>query len=241
MITPKWATVGIDPAPSKDTVACIGGDTFETIRAAHVPDFVAALVRDNARLVLAWDAPLSFDATNGYSDRPADRETRAWVKHQVQAGRIALGAVSVLPFAGCPHWAITCAALGLPFGATDAPLLLATTAQDGAQLVVEVHPAVTLARWWVAQPRTQPLPKYKGLRKDAAAAAIRAIRTELTNEVVIPEAAAISDDRLDAWIAWKMAMDFSTGDAVWTGSPQAGGYVVPPLAASDQPRKPVGS
>lgn len=229
MTTPKWVTVGIDPAPSKDTVACIGGDTFETIRAAHVPDFVAALVRDNARLVVAWDAPLSFDAASGFSDRAADRETRAWVKEHVQAVRIAAGAVSVLPFTGCSHWAITCAALGMPFGATDAPLLLAATPQDGPQLVIEVHPAVTLARWWVARPRTRPMPKYKGLPKPATAAAIRAIRTELGDDAVIPEAATVDDDHLDAWVAWKMAADFTKGDAVWTGSPQAGGYVVPSL------------
>ena len=209
----------------------VGGNRFDTVRAADVPDFVASLVRDHARLVVAWDAPLSFDASIGYSDRAADRETRAWVKQQVQAGRFAAGAVSVLPFTGCSHWAITCAALSMPFGVTDNPLLLATASHDGPQLVIEVHPAVALARWWVARTRTQPLPKYKGLRNDATVAAIRAIRMELADDVVIPEAATVDDDHLDAWVAWKMAEDFTTGSAVWIGSPQAGGYVVPPLAS----------
>jgi len=38
----------------------------------------------------------------------------------------------------------------MPFG--EGPgLRLATDASEGDKLIVEVHPAVSLARWWVAE------------------------------------------------------------------------------------------
>jgi len=39
--------------------------------------------------------------------------------------------------------------------------------------------------------------------------------------------ALIDDDHLDAWVAWKMGVDFVAGKAAWFGSASAGGYVVP--------------
>lgn len=221
-----WTVVGIDPAPSKPAVVCRGSTDFESVCARELPAYVASLLGKLGRVFIAWDAPLSFAPENGFSDRPVDRETRAWVKSQVKAGRIEGGAVSVLPFSGCPHWAITCAALGMLFGTPPVGLQLAGESLDGAALVVEVHPAVSLAYWWVAERVDRPMPKYKGVRKREAADARAAIRAALAS-VRIPATALVDDDHLDAWVAWRMAHDFLEGRAMWSGTPRTGGYVVP--------------
>lgn len=225
----RWTVIGIDPAPSKAAIACMNGSEFVRVAAAELPAWVANILVEHEKVLIAWDAPLSFDPTNGYSDRPVDREVRAWVK--AQGNMISSNTVSVLPFAGCPHWAISCAALGMPFGAKPGGLQLAATPDDGDKLVVEVHPAVSLARWWVAHVEDEPMPKYKGVSKPEMATAIDRIRTRLAH-LEIPVGAAMDDDHLDAWVGWKMGEGFLNGDAEWIGTPEAGGYVVPALARS---------
>lgn len=207
----------------------IGGSAFNEVEPADVPGFVEQLLAEHQRVLIAWDAPLSFDPANGFSDRPVDREVRAWVADEVAKGTLAKGAVSVLPFAGCPHWTISCAALGMPFGTPLSGLKLATTASDGDKLVVEVHPAVSLARWWVADRVPEPMPRYKrgkGVRIAEVRAALGTIRASL-GRMEIPEAAIADDDHLDAWIAWRMGAEFVRGRAVLHGSSHAGAYVLP--------------
>lgn len=227
--------VGIDPAPSKDALVCCGNESFERVPARELVDFVEGLAAAHEDVLIAWDSPLSFDAGNGYSDRPVDKRVRKWIKGQIREGRLATGAVNVLPFAGCPHWAISCAALGLPFAASagGGRWRLAESANESGHRVIEVHPAVALARWWIAAGRTRPrppLPKYKGIKKADRAPALATIRDGLNHafaHLAIPEAAIQDDDHLDAWVAWRMATDFDNGQAAWVGSPSEGGYVLP--------------
>jgi len=223
-----WTIVGIDPAPTKPAVTCTDGTDFQEIAASDLAACVSDLLKKNNRVLIAWDAPLSFDPKNGYSDRPVDRKVRAWVK--AQGERISPKAVSVLPFSGCSHWAISCGVLGMPFGEGPAGLQLAQRPQDGDKLVVEVHPAVTLALWWVAHVEGEPMPKYKGVKKGEMETAIEAIRSRLS-EIGIPDQAGKNDDYLDAWVAWKMGRDFVDGRAAWVGSPDEGGYVLPATEA----------
>ncbi|HHH28628.1 MAG TPA: DUF429 domain-containing protein [Polyangiaceae bacterium] len=81
-MTHPWTVVGLDPAPKKRAVACVNGETFQAVDATDLPKYVSDLLSAHERLLIAWDAPLSFDPKNGYSDRPADREMRKWVKAQ---------------------------------------------------------------------------------------------------------------------------------------------------------------
>jgi hypothetical protein len=221
--------VGVDPAPRKASLVCIGGNTFRGIESRAITAFVAQLVAEHSRLVVAWDAPLSFDARNGFADRPVDRVTRAWMKAHTTTGRLAPGAVSVLPFSGCPHWAISCAALGLPFGTAPGGLRLSATPGEGEQIIVEVHPAVSLARWWIALGIEGPMPRYKRGKNTGSRevrSALEVLRARLGG-LGIPAEAFASDDHLDAWVAWRMGDMFVRGEATWLGSPAEGGYVVP--------------
>ena len=82
------------------------------------PSWIEGELGSDSHALVAWDAPISFSPANGFSDRPVHRAVRAFIAGQRKDGRIARGAVSALPFAGCPHWAISCAALRRPFGHT---------------------------------------------------------------------------------------------------------------------------
>ena len=219
----QWKVVGIDPAPSKQTL--IWSDTGpEAISAAQVPDWVANLVAEHERLLIAWDAPLSFRSSISCSDRPVDRALRAILKAE---HRIDTGAASVLPFSGCSHWALSCATLGFPFGRrpgnlqlapVDLPLNLDT---PGAYLI-EVHPAVTLATWWLESKTGKKMRRYKGKLFNAVISTFR----EVLSAQTIPDAVD-NDDKLDAWVAWRMACDYLNGEAGWVGDSEKGGYVLP--------------
>ena len=90
-------------------------------------------------------------------------------------------------------------------------------------MAIEVHPAVTLAVWWLSQEGVSTMRRDKG-GSDEAAAARKDIAGAIGN---VPQAALASDDALDAWAAWRMGRDFLTGQAEWVGDPVRGGYVLP--------------
>ena len=122
-----WHVIGIDPAPRKPAVIC-EGDRFETVPPQALAEFIRRRIKGEEHLLIAWDAPLSFDGTISYSDRPIDKAVRAFIANEP---RLKGGAVYALPFSGCPHWAITCDVLGLPIGG-----------ERGVQLVAEGHEPV---------------------------------------------------------------------------------------------------
>ena len=225
----KWKTVGIDPAPSKATVAW-SDDGPTMIPATEVPEYVTWLVKEHDRLLIAWDAPLSFDPNISYSDRPVDKALRKFLKNRKTIGQ---GAASVLPFAGCPHWAISCAALGNPYGESPGSLALTPDnpcrqeASRGSYLI-EVHPAVTMAIWWLESGNRAEMRRYKGARFKEVIARYRAVLTAQQ----IPEQVD-DDDKLDAWVAYRMACDFLDGEALWVGDAATGGYVLPRAASAN--------
>jgi predicted RNase H-like nuclease len=218
-----WLTIGIDPAPGKNTVVWTGGASI-SIPAHELRGWVERQIRENDRVLIAWDSPLSFDAGISSSDRPVDRAVRSFIAEQTKAGGLQPRAVSVRTFSGCPHWTISCQVLGLPFGHPPDGLRLAAEehprADERGAFVVEVHPAVTLAIWWLERAPPNGMPRYKG---DGAACVeiARVVGMSPTDTL------DLDDDKLDAWVAWRMADDFLGGHARWVGSPTGGGYVLP--------------
>ncbi len=209
--------VGVDPAPKKD--ATIWTDTgLARVAALEMPAFVRALVEEHAEIVVAWDAPLSFDPSISMSDRAVDRVVRRWSKRLQAEGRIEAKAVSVLTFSGCPHWAITCATLGVPFGTPPTGLRVGASVADGPKLAVEVHPAVAMAMRWQDLQLDRPFPKYK--RAPSACA-------EIAAAMCFPEAAGHDDDALDAYAGYWLAGALVGGEARLLGDRVAGGYLVP--------------
>ena len=139
----NWDVLGVDPAPSKQTVV-FDGTAFRKWRASEVVGEVRRARKGSRSLLIAWDAPMSFSPARGFSDRAVDKGTRAWLKEAFGASC----GVNALPFSQCPHWAITSAALGVPTGDGFASRVVRPAATLTGTFAIEVHPAVTLAWWW---------------------------------------------------------------------------------------------
>lgn len=222
-----WTLIGVDPAPSKKTTLW-SKDECHSI----APPSLRAEIdsRATGNVLLAWDAPLSFDAKYGFSDRPIDRAVRKLIAELIaeQKSRIEPKAVAALPFAGCPHWAITCTVLGRPFGdggkAWQLPSGLPTT--EG-RAVFEVNPAVAWAFWWIRENIDGPMPRYKKGSEDG----LRTLIARLGEPLGIPELARKDDDTLDAWAAWKLLDDLIREKAQVVGLPSEGAYLLPSVSS----------
>jgi hypothetical protein len=99
--------------------------------------------------------------------------------------------------------------------------------------LVEVHPAVALGAWWegpLAMARYKP-----GGRK--AASDVRAARRVLIEHLQrshgFPDGDPDerSDDRVDAWAAWRLASLLMSGDVARWGPDDGAYYLMPPSQA----------
>lgn len=217
--------LGIDPAPAKR--AAIWGETGLTrLRPSELRPFLQRQVGDSRGAIVVWDSPLSFDPDVGFSDRAIDRAGRAWVSAKVAEGLIEVKAVSVRPFSGCSHWALSCHVLGLPFGQGIGGLSLYGASDSvempapGRGFAVEVHPAVALAALWIDRGIDAPFPRYKG-------ATAKDVPTVVASRLGFPEEAGVDDDALDAFIAYRLGTQVVSGEACFVGDPLAGGYLMP--------------
>lgn len=217
--------LGIDPAPSKQTVVWLDSGPPRRMGPGDLRGFLEGRLASSARLLVTWDSPLAFDSALSFSDRPVDRAVRRWVRQQLGDRRIEAKAVSVRPFSGCPHWTVSCHVLGLPFGSRLGNLQPCNGAfalpSAGEGMVVETHPAVALAMWWIDLGLTEPFPRYKGFKGNADVCA------SIASTLGFPKAAGIDDDVLDAYVGWRLGVDFVQGKAVLLGTAQAGNYLVP--------------
>jgi len=220
----EWQIIGIDPAPTK--VAVVYSSTgWQTLAPTRIREFLEERVTSRAATLIAWDAPLSFDRSD-YYDRAVDKVVRAWAATNVRDGRFEERAINARCFAGLPHWVVSCATLGMPFGT---PLLDVGLAPDrlnnsskGA-FVIEVHPAVALGAWWLSSNCAGQLPRYKG-----NASACKRIAIELG----FPHDSGRDDDHLDSFVAHQIGELYVQGRAHWLGSAMSGGYVMPDCVAT---------
>lgn len=266
--------IGIDPAPSKETVVCeaqgTGGFAFQAWKPHEVRSGVQALIaraaEDHVPLVVTWDAPLGLDpgtvpGTRNYASRRIDSAVTGWIKTLVPAASGApvrrpstplpaapldRGAVGVANAASCPHNLLTQHVWGLPVGerpAHGARLLLPGVAAGEpapACVLAEVHPAVAVAAWWLEQaPVERPMPRYKPngtVNVEAAREGLLCVARFLQlrfgdafpfDAIVAGAGAGGSDDRLDAWIAWRLAYDWTRGAAHAVGPADGGSYLLP--------------
>jgi hypothetical protein len=128
--------VGIDPAPKKGLTVFDGTDY-------HVPVSDAArFIKDlttNSDVLLCWDAPLTGPPLGAVAGRETGRS--AFTQRPIEAffSRASTGyktskGISVQPYSGCPHWAISRSLIGLPrvgpFDARDEALPFRLVATD---------------------------------------------------------------------------------------------------------------
>lgn len=245
-----WLVIGIDPAPSKDTVA-FDGAGFHRCAPTEVDALIAGLTADSDRVLVLWDAPLQMDPGEYYK-RAVDGAAKAMVA--TWSPVLEPKAVGIAAAAQCPHNILSMAVLGLPMGVPRHRLQLLqdpAALAAGGRWVAEVHPAVALGWWYAHQPspRARTLPRYKAnqgkvddVRCDLVEllSPLRAFIGDeawrfLDGDVTVGSDPVIkNDDELDAWVAWLLGRLLLDGRAeLWRGATAAsgdasGGYYVLP-------------
>ena len=238
----SYSVIGIDPGSGKG-LQCFSDDGWTTVSPNEAKHWVHEKVKHGGPLLVTWDAPISFNAQYGLTFRPIERSNspiQKWLTEQQQSNCLAPNAVFVGGFSGLSHWVISCECLGMPFGDKPEGLTIAKSHRDlensqKTKFVIEVHPAVSLAVWWVATCGPGPLPKYKGaLKAEEKQKARSKIWDHLKGKGLVANLRTPkNDDELDAWVAWKMGTDFLSEKAYWIGDPIAGGFVLPVEAERD--------
>ena len=201
--------VSIDPHPSSDSVVCMddgnGDIKFLSKTPRELREFVDCLAK--TKVLLCWDAPLTGPSCA--SEAGPDfywRQLECFFAPQARVGKkrklretnyeVPAG-ISVLPYAGCPHWAITRSLLGLPrMGRYDqdhkSPFRLLTDPKASPQemqdpCVVEIHPAVAAWLWSKGKRKFRPQTwfyKATSKKKNVDAAARDCILEDIWTAVV---------------------------------------------------------
>ncbi len=260
--------IGADPAP-KNGIDYFDGEKFGHIDADERCREEFAKLSDNKGInLIAWDAPISFDKKHRFYCRPIDNDSkgdkgkyspiRQWIKDNEK--HIEKSSVSIRPFSGCSHWALSCECLGMPYGNSKGDFENYKIAENKkcieeagkgkiSRFVIEVHPAVSMAVWWVTQVLAKDgdygkFPKYKGSNISVSKknGAIETIWDAFDDWGLVPEETELpknkkgnwDDNKLDAWVAWKMGVDFLQGKAEWVGSPNIGGFVLPKVSEKNK-------
>jgi hypothetical protein len=149
--------VGLDPAPSAWTYG-FSGEPFRK-RPCELRSYLMSLQTENTSILLCWDAPLTGPVDPDSSEWSAGDNSQRLIERffsRQEWGFKAPKGISILGYAGCPHWSITRNLLGLPrVGRWDKSwdeLPFELTSDDSAPIqpghyVVEVHPALALWLW----------------------------------------------------------------------------------------------
>lgn len=148
--------IGIDPAPSKKTVI-YDGEQFIEISAIELKKEYLDKVKTDT--LICWDAPLTGGMSENFEDGDSPFYQRR-IEQLINKIMPKVEGISTLPYARCPHWAITQHCLGLPqifqpeTPQSNLPFQLITeqlTIEQKKSLkgkcVVEVHPALALWLW----------------------------------------------------------------------------------------------
>jgi len=203
--------IGVDPAPSKDSTV-FDGEKFRPLSARALLEYINGL---DGNVLICWDAPLT-------SPEPSDKQklyTRPIELFFQKKIDLPKG-ISVLGYAGCPHWTITQYVLGYP----EVGSMKHTNEQEQYKLiktsdvirkdsicgrnVMEVHPALSM--YLMLKETVITDWKYKGTvtannRKNRIATYLEKLAEKyetLINKGWAEKEIGNDDDRLDAYIAW---------------------------------------
>ena len=248
----RETVISIDPAPSKTSTVCTGtafedGKHFSEMTPEQLRDLLNSEEVGPGTLV-CWDAPLTG---------PQDPDRAGMVEKDFSQrcidsffARSASGfktppGISVLPYSGCPHWAITRSVLGLPrTGPYDAhyeelPFLLLPgedRKEDSRPAIVEIHPAVAAWLWCKDERRPQQVTAGWLYKKD------RSIREWMwgvirrkTRVTECPDPLSGDDDEFDAAVGYRLGVLYlqdrdkpkSRRRVILLGDRKTGSFLVP--------------
>lgn len=235
--------IGIDPAPRKSSTV-FDGEIFLSRDASSLKKYLNELKESKESVLICWDAPLTgpreiFPARANQGFNLYRRDIEIFFNAQNPPAGI-----SVLGYAGCPHWTISQMLLGLPVvgpyrGDIALPFQLIVSERQKVDLlktpskyVVEVHPAVALWLWLKPQDNYVYKPnkhtsKFEAKRK--AQCFYRQLKNQFANNNIgLPEQIA-DDDQLDALVAWLLGtLWLAANDGVTLlGSLETGAMLLP--------------
>lgn len=151
--------IGIDPAPSKETVI-YDGEKFIEKKAVELKKYLDKLIESNDNVLICWDAPLTGGSPTNFNQEIEkynpfyQRKIEQLINKEIPK----VEGISTLPYAGCSHWAITQHCFGLPLindefkpeNQTPFKLIPNQDKQEKpfeGKHIVEVHPALALWLW----------------------------------------------------------------------------------------------
>ena len=241
MNTQKFRIISVDPAPSKgSTIFDSIDESFQELDAPHLDKYLKEARQSDASLLVAWDAPLTGPSSLGFFPKEDKKENGAsfdfsqFYERKIEKDlREKYGGgkkgnkkiVSVLGYAGCSHWAISRAILGLPrvgrYCLPDSSLpFKLCTAEDQkpkpslkGHFVVETHPALAMAMLFKSISNcVTALQQYKRKKKGTSAedrrAAVMILKEAIRNKFSeLPESfnTIQNDDELDTFVGFLLA------------------------------------
>ena len=229
----RYKLLGIDPAPAKKSVV-FDGERFFEFGAFELKEFLDDYV-DSSTLI-SWDAPLGSDFSASLSYKPIEKilNTKTNYKDNQKPPR----GISTLPFASCPHWAISQYVLGFPIVNTtivDKEKLTYHLVENQDDLITtkpnlfETHPAFSM---WVFLKDTVSNFKYKGDKDskkvfESVKEALFAL--EFLQKYSFIKEDITNDDRLDSFLAYINLELFLQNKAFVYGDSKKGAMLLPDL------------
>lgn len=236
--------IGIDPAPSKDTVI-YDGRKFRIIKVKNLKRFISCMEKLYEDIFICWDAPLSAATSKGCFNL-YERNIEKFFNRQTKKNKsftIPQG-ISTLGYAGCPHWTISQYIFGYPVLNYEftKPLkyTLVSSQSDIANkglYITETHPALSMWIWAKNSHIIKSwLYKHNSKKVDQRVEMIQNIIEDLETrlDIRIPKDEILLDtkhmsDKLDAYICWllgKKLFEFNNKVKIY-GDSLNGSFLLP--------------
>lgn len=226
--------IGIDPAPSKKNTI-FNGEKFNECDYKGLQSILNELKKKTQeKILICWDAPLSF-SLDIITDKmsPFFKRKIEYFFSQEKGYKTPPG-ISVLGYAGCPHWAIAQYLIGYPkISASECSFKshfkLVFDKNDISHSVTEVHPAVAIWLWLKNDLKLNNWNYKKKKNESIRKKLIEALKIKN----IIPQNLEIkSDDELDAFIAWKLGVEWvnNSEKVEILGNNETGSFLLPKKA-----------
>lgn len=217
--------IGIDPAPTKKSTI-YDGENFLSKDYTELVEYIAYLKSIDENILICWDAPLSFskESKTPFSKRIIEKFFSRIDGYKAPKG------ISVMGYSTCPHWIITQYILGYPKvgleGYFNPPFELKFDKENILKSVTEVHPAIAIWLWTKNKTKIN-IWNYKKNKN----VFLKLLNILITKGIIPKELEQIieNDDMLDAYIAWKLGIDWldELSDVEILGNNDTGAFLLP--------------
>ena len=223
--------IGIDPAPSKKSTI-YDGEKFEHKDYASLKKYLSEELEKNKKILICWDAPLSFylNTKSPFTKRVIEK----FFTKKITGFKTPKG-ISIRPYSECSHWTITQYILGYPYirpiyPASSHSFNLVFEKASINKSVTEVHPA--LAMWIWGKTNNFEIKNYKKNIDDLDEIIDKLIIINVVDKQIktkiYEQEVKYQADCLDAYIAWKLGNDWINGtDVEILGGNKTGSFLLP--------------